>query len=317
LPIHHTTCSPYPPRKKQERGYVSELVTLNKISFAPSYTVEYLIGIGGKPSGSTTSHDDHDGKGPRSDEELVALLKSSKGTSKWHNALRDTTASMVGRGWSDLQIRLACAQYCHGGDTDPELIALIQGARKKFDKADDGKADNPYTWDEPDWTMVDDSRGELPDFPIDVLTSPWQKLLLRVSHGAGVRPEQVMVPLLGVASSLIGTARRVRVAKAWSEPLTVWTCVVAQSGDRKTPALKVTTRTLDHIEKENSSIISDKRLAHETRVQKSKEALKKWREDREEALTADPPREPPTMPAEALDPGDFIEPRLYVNDPTI
>ncbi len=124
-----------------------------------------------------------------------------------------------------------------------------------------------------------------------------------------------MVPLLGVASSLIGTARRVRVSGAWSEPLTIWTCVVAQSGDRKTPALKVSTRTLDHIEKENEFIISDKRLAHETKAQKSKEVLKKWKEDREAA--AENGTEPPIMPAEALEPGDFIEPRLYVNDPTI
>jgi hypothetical protein len=137
----------------------------------------------------------------------------------------------------------------------------------------------------------------------------WQELLLRASHGAGVRSEHVAVPLIGVASSLIGTARRVRVSRSWSEPMTLWSCVVAASGDRKTPGLNVTVRALDLIEKNNAAATSEKRLSHETRVQKAKEAAKKWKEEREAALKADPPREPPIMPMDAIDPGNFIEPR--------
>ena len=119
------------------------------------------------------------------------------------------------------------------------------------------------TWADPDFSILDDRRGELPDFPIDVFTPPWQELLLRVSHGAGVRTEHVAVPLIGVASSLIGTARRVRVSRSWSEPMTLWSCVVAASGDRKTPGLNVTVRTLDLIEKNNAAATSAKRMSHE------------------------------------------------------
>ena len=173
------------------------------------------------------------------------------------------------------------------------------------------------TWADPDFSILDDRRGELPDFPIDVFTPPWQELLLRASHGAGVRTEHVAVPLIGVASSLIGTARRVRVSRSWSEPMTLWCCVVAASGDRKTPGLNVTVRTLDLIEKNNAAATSAKRMSHETRVQKAKETAKKWKEEREAALKADPPREPPVMPMDAIDPGNFIEPRLYATDPTI
>ena len=173
------------------------------------------------------------------------------------------------------------------------------------------------TWADPDFSILDDRRGELPNFPIDVFTPPWQELLLRASHGAGVRSEHVAVPLIGVASSLIGTARRVRVSRSWSEPMTLWSCVVAASGDRKTPGLNVTVRALDLIEKNNAAAASAKRLSHETRVQKAKEIAKKWKEEREAALKADPPREPPVMPIDAIDPGNFIEPRLYATDPTI
>ena len=134
-----------------------------------------------------------------------------------------------------------------------------------------------HGWDDPDWTLLDDRRGELPDFPIDVLTPAWQEWLLRACHGAGVRPEHVAVPLIGVASSLIGTARRVRASTSWSEPMTLWTCIVADSGDRKTPGLNVTRRALDLIEKNNSAATSAKRLAHATLAQKAKEALKQWK----------------------------------------
>ena len=112
------------------------------------------------------------------------------------------------------------------------------GHEKNLTSIEPPRAD-AHGWDDPDWTLLDDRRGELPDFPVDVLTPAWQEWLLRACHGAGVRPEHVAVPLIGVASSLIGTARRVRASTSWSEPMTLWACVVAYSGDRKTPGLNV------------------------------------------------------------------------------
>jgi hypothetical protein len=99
--------------------------------------------------------------------------------------------------------------------------------------------------------------------------------------------------------------------------MTLWTCIVADSGDRKTPGLNVTRRGLDLIEKNNSAATSAKRLAHATLAQRAKEALKQWKRDRETALKSSPPREPPPIPSEAIDPGNFIEPLLYATDPTI
>jgi hypothetical protein len=174
-----------------------------------------------------------------------------------------------------------------------------------------------FDWDQPDWTILEDRRGDLPGFPIDVFTSAWQRCLLRAAHGAGVRPEHVAVPLLGVASSLVGTARRVRASRSWSEPMTLWTCVVAASGDRKTPGLAVAVRALDLIERNNSAAVCAKRVSHATRVQMAKEANRKWKADLKAALDAGSPRKPPPMPIDAIDPGNFIEPRLYATDPTI
>jgi hypothetical protein len=114
---------------------------------------------------------------------------------------------------------------------------------------------------------------------------------------------------------IIGCARRIRASRGWSQPCTLWGAIVADSGDGKTPGLRVSTRVLDFIEKANAPDIKEKRLAHETRVQKAREILKKWKEDREAAT--DEGLEPPPMPVDAIEIGNFVEPRLYCNDPTI
>jgi hypothetical protein len=124
----------YPPPKKQERGYVAELVTFLSKREPHRYTADQLATL----AGATTAPGAQQKEGPdsrksRSDDELYALLETSRIAEKWHNSIRDATASMIGRGWSDFQIRLACAQYCNGGADDPDLADLI---RKKWDKPD-------------------------------------------------------------------------------------------------------------------------------------------------------------------------------------
>jgi hypothetical protein len=174
-----------------------------------------------------------------------------------------------------------------------------------------------HSWVTPDESLLEDRRGELPEFPCDVFPLPLSSWLLRASRGAGVRIDHIAVPMLGVASSLIGKARRVQASSSWIEPTTIWACIVGQSGDRKTPGLRVILRALDRIEEENSPQQREAEHAHQVRAEKAKAVLKAWRKACHEALSAKPPREPPPMPSEAVDPGNFIYPSLYVQDSTI
>jgi hypothetical protein len=174
-----------------------------------------------------------------------------------------------------------------------------------------------HSWADPDESLLEDRRGELPEFPVEVFPPHLSNWLLRASRGAGVRSDHIAVPLLGVTSSLIGMARRVQATTAWLEPMTLWTCVVAQSGDRKTPGLKVLLRALDRIEKENSPQYQEANRAHQMRVQVAKEARKRWCKACHEAVNAHPPRDPPPVPFDAVEVGDFIWPTLYVQDATI
>ena len=72
---------------------------------------------------------------------------------------------------------------------------------------------SPHSWDDPDTSILDDRRGDLPAFPLDVFSPSWQTWATNAAHGAGSAVDHVVVPLLAVASSLVGTARRVQASK--------------------------------------------------------------------------------------------------------
>jgi hypothetical protein len=146
----------YPPPRKRERGYVIELVALHTASDARAYQVDHFIGLAGETSGKTSNGADHSRDGPRTDDEIVALLEASKVAGQWHNAIRDAIATMIGRGWSDLAIRLACARYCEFADVDHDLDALIKGGREKWNRPDPNQPgdDDPEKKDDP-WPVLD------------------------------------------------------------------------------------------------------------------------------------------------------------------
>jgi hypothetical protein len=186
---------------------------------------------------------------------------------------------------------------------------------RKLSKQIRATAAGVFTWEAPDESLLETRRGTLPQFPHDVFPQRLSDWLSRASRGAGTLIDHIAVPMLGVASSLIGKARRVQASTSWIEPTTLWACVVGQSGDRKTPGLKVITRALDRIEADNAPQHHDANIAHLARVEKAKAERQRWRRECKEAVDAN--HEPPPMPIEAVDPGDFIWPALYVADCTI
>ena len=193
----------------------------------------------------------------------------------------------------------------------------VRGAKQRTNDEQQarGRKAETGTWEEPDWALLDDRRGELPDFPVEALPASLRGWLLRAARGAAVTPGHVAVPLLGIASSLIGTARRVRACRSWSEPLTMWVAVVGFSGTGKTPGLDVTRRVLSLIERGRKQKIAELQREHETRAQKAKAEKKKWEKAVAEAVEANLPA--PPKPAGATEPGPFVAPRLCLSDGTI
>ncbi|MGZ3348712.1 MAG: hypothetical protein ACXU89_07180 [Xanthobacteraceae bacterium] len=137
---------PSPKKMGPEYGYVAELTTVRALSESPRYKIETLIGLGVTESRDAghdhfSDHADTSHKKGRTDDEIISLLESTRNAKSWHISMLLAVASMVGKGWSDLQIRLACAGYCKGGADDPDLVVLIEGGREKWDKPDDDDGD--------------------------------------------------------------------------------------------------------------------------------------------------------------------------------
>jgi hypothetical protein len=172
-----------------------------------------------------------------------------------------------------------------------------------------------HSWEAPDWSILDDRRGELPDFPLDGLGEPLRGWVERAAAGAGVTTAHVAVPALGIASSLVGMARRVRASSSWLEPMTCWVGIVGASGTGKTPGIDAVKRALAQIERDSQIKIADLQRKHESKVENARAARAHWKKRVEEAVEAEVA--PPPMPESAIDPGKFVAPRLYVSDGTI
>ena len=224
--------------------------------------------------------------------------------------------SLAGMGHSIDEIEERLVQYPNGiaAKYAGRLREEIERCYAKWESAND-TGTTGATWDDPDWSLLDDRRGTLPDFPAGVLSDKWEEWLARAAHGAGVTHGHVAVPLLATVASLIGTARRIRPSRSWSEPFTLWTAIVGFSGSGKTPGISVTKRALSLIESTRKDKIAELQRRHDTKSQTAKAAAKAWKEKVEEAVEANQP--PPQMPVEAMDPGLFVTPRLYVSEATI
>jgi len=172
-----------------------------------------------------------------------------------------------------------------------------------------------HDWDNPDWSILDERRGDLPEFPLECLGKPVREWVERAADGAGVTVAHVAVPALGIASSLIGMARRVMATTSWIYPTTCWAAVVGASGTGKTPGLDTIKRALDQVMRNNRNKIDALRRQHETKAATAKAARDQWKKEVEEATAAG--TNAPQMPEAATDPGKFIAPRSYISNATI
>jgi Protein of unknown function (DUF3987) len=178
-----------------------------------------------------------------------------------------------------------------------------------------GGTQSIHSWEEPDPSLLDDRRGDLPEFPIETLSVPLQDWVKRAAFGTGVTHAHVAVPLLAIGSSVIGTARRVRASSSWSQPMTLWMATVGYSGSGKTPGIDASKLALRVVERSRGYKLDELRRRHDVKAETAKVAAAAWKEQVKEAVrngTAVPPK-----PAEADDPGPFVVPRLFVSSVTI
>jgi hypothetical protein len=76
-------------------------------------------------------------------------------------------------------------------------------------------------------------------FPVDALPKPCRRLVKEAAASIGCPSEFVSLPMLVALGSAIGNSRRLKLKEGWDEGAAIYGAVVADPGEKKTPAYKV------------------------------------------------------------------------------
>jgi len=78
-----------------------------------------------------------------------------------------------------------------------------------------------------------------PPFPVGAMPEGCRPLIQEAAAAIGCPPEFVGLPMLAVLGSGIGNSRVLRLKRGWEEGAAIYAAVIADPGEKKTPALKV------------------------------------------------------------------------------
>ena len=94
-------------------------------------------------------------------------------------------------------------------------------------------------WPEIDATLLEDGRGAVPAFPLDVLPPEWARWVEDTAQDAGAPIDYVAQAVLASVAALCGAGVMAQVATFWAEPLVLWQTLVGWPSSSKSPALGV------------------------------------------------------------------------------
>ncbi len=81
-----------------------------------------------------------------------------------------------------------------------------------------------------------------------VATGPLNKLITAYANAIGSPSEFIFFPLLSIAAHFTGPSTRVMINKDWLEPLILWNVVLADKGQKKSPALNRFVKPIQQLE---------------------------------------------------------------------
>jgi hypothetical protein len=126
---------------------------------------------------------------------------------------------------------------------------------------------------------------EAPPFPVDALPKSCRRFVREAAVSIGCAPDLVAVPLLGLLSSAIRNSRQVQLKRGWKESAALFAVVVAEPGDKKTPAQKVALEPLWHAQKRFKKEYQEEYEVYE-------EELRHWEAERKVAAKEGEPAPP-------------------------
>ena len=144
------------------------------------------------------------------------------------------------------------------------------------------------------YAVYADSK-ELPnakEFPIGAMPVACRRLIQEAAAAIGCPPDFVALPMLTTLGSAIGNSRVVKLKAGWEETGTIYGAVIADPGEKKTPAMKV---AVEPAIKQQAAL----RETYREKQDEYKRELRQYEVERKDALknglAAPPPPEEPVM----------------------
>jgi hypothetical protein len=144
--------------------------------------------------------------------------------------------------------------------------------------------------------------AKVPPFPVEALPDTVRKYVKGAAEAIGCAVDLIAAPVLAVLSAGIGASRVVEIKRGWREGVTLFVAVVAEPGDKKSPAANDAKRPVMRRQAEKRSEYKDEKAAYELELRMWKAECQRARKDGE----AEPP--PPAEPT--------ME-RVYADDTTV
>lgn len=129
-------------------------------------------------------------------------------------------------------------------------------------------------------------------FPVSVLPEPLRSLVIAAAQAMCCDLAYVALPALAVAAAAIGTSRRIRLKRGWTEPAAVWTVIVGESGAMKTPPYKLAVDPLRQLQGQLLREHEEKLELYERQKMLYEKELAEWKRDKKSH------RDPPVRPEE-------------------
>lgn len=158
----------------------------------------------------------------------------------------------------------------------------------------------PTPWPDPDASVLKLHRRPPPKLPLEVFGG-WAPWITEGARAAACPVDYVAIPLLSAASVLIGHARWSQASAAWAEPPHLWTGVVGDSGDGKSPGADALNRDVLPVIENRMRADFPRRLREwTTKAEEHHAKVEAWKREVRAATKAG--NAPPEAPA------DFTEP---------
>lgn len=208
----------------------------------------------------------------KSDEELLALLKQSRATpgKGWREPMLLFIGSTVGKGWSDFQIKSACAPYSDGGIDDPDIQELIDYTRKKFGKPEPDQAESGDATSAGPKVAVDpvDLWGNFkpPSLPRGLLPDVIERFAHDQGMDMGADMSAIAVSALAVCAGAIPDSVRLQVKRhntGWFEAARLWVALVGPPSSKKSPIMTAAARPLRKIDADQARDYADQRAVYD------------------------------------------------------